>query len=51
LRSETSPRFDAIRTEAQAQIRALLNPEQQQRFDAEIAKRNARRSEGKRREH
>lgn len=51
LRSETSPRFDAVRAEAQAQIRALLNPEQQQRFDAEIAKRNARRSEGKRREH
>ena len=50
LRSETSPRFDAVRAEAQAQIRALLNPEQQQRFDAEIAKRNARRSEGKRHE-
>src|ERR671917_22336 len=43
LRSETSPRFDAVRKEAQAQIRALLNPEQQQRFDAEIAKREARR--------
>ena len=50
LRNETSPRFDAVRTEAQAQIRALLNPEQQQRFDAEIAKRNARRAEGKRHE-
>lgn len=50
LRSETSPRFDAVRKEAQAQIRALLNPEQQQRFDAEIAKREARRSEGKRHE-
>ena len=50
LRSETSPRFDAVRKEAQAQIRALLNPEQQQRFDAEIAKKEARRSEGKRHE-
>lgn len=50
LRKETSPRFDAVRKEAQAQIRALLNPEQQQRFDAEIAKREARRSEGKRHE-
>jgi Spy/CpxP family protein refolding chaperone len=50
LRNETSPRFDAVRKEAQAQIRALLNPEQQQRFDAEIAKKEARRSEGKRHE-
>jgi Spy/CpxP family protein refolding chaperone len=50
LRKETSPRFDAVRAEAQAQIRALLNPEQQQRFDAEIAKREASRSEGRRRE-
>ena len=50
LRSETSPRFDAVRAEAQTQIRALLNPEQQQRFDAEIAKRNARRGEDKGRE-
>ena len=51
LRSETNPRFDAVRAEAQAQIRALLNPEQQQLFDAEIAKREARRGEGRRREH
>ena len=51
LRTETSPRFDAVRAEAQAQIRALLNPEQQQRFDAEIAKKRQRREEGKRREH
>jgi periplasmic protein CpxP/Spy len=50
LRNEVSPRYDAVRQKARARIRALLQPEQQQRFDAEIAERDARRSEGKRRE-
>ncbi|MBA2733840.1 MAG: hypothetical protein H0U54_13220 [Acidobacteria bacterium] len=50
LRNETSPRFDEVRMRARARIRALLNPEQQQRFDAETAERDARRGEGRRRE-
>ena len=50
LRNEVSPRYDAVRQNARARIRALLQPEQQQRFDAEIAERDARRSEGKRRD-
>lgn len=43
LRSEARPRFDAIRQSARTRIRALLTPEQQQRFDARIAERDARR--------
>jgi Spy/CpxP family protein refolding chaperone len=43
LRAETRPRFDAIRQSARARIRALLTPEQQQRFDAKVAERDARR--------
>jgi Spy/CpxP family protein refolding chaperone len=50
LRSEVSPRYDAVRQNARARIRALLNPEQQQRFDARNAERDARREEGKKRE-
>ena len=43
LRSEARPRFDAIRHAARARIRALLTPEQQQRFDARAAQMDARR--------
>jgi Spy/CpxP family protein refolding chaperone len=50
LRNEVRPRYDAVRAGARARIRALLNPEQQQRFDAKTAERDARRGEGKRRE-
>lgn len=50
LRNEQRPRHDAVRSAARARIRALLTPEQQQRFDAKIAERDARREEGKRRE-
>lgn len=50
LRSEVSPRYDAVRQNARARIRALLNPEQQQRFDAKNAERDARREQGKKRE-
>ena len=50
LRNEVRPRHEAVRGRARARIRALLNPEQQQRFDAEIAERDARRGEGRRRE-
>jgi Spy/CpxP family protein refolding chaperone len=50
LRNEVQPRYDAVRASARARIRALLNAEQQQRFDARMAERDARRGEGKRRE-
>jgi Spy/CpxP family protein refolding chaperone len=50
LRSEVSPRYDAVRQSARARIRALLTPEQQQRFDAKMAERDARREEGKKRD-
>jgi Spy/CpxP family protein refolding chaperone len=50
LRNEVSPRYDAVRAGARARIRALLNPEQQQRFDARTAEQDARRKEGDRRE-
>ncbi|HEX8283337.1 MAG TPA: hypothetical protein VF588_08285 [Pyrinomonadaceae bacterium] len=43
LRSEARPRFDAIRQSARTRIRALLNPEQQKRFDARVAEKDARR--------
>lgn len=50
LRNEVSPRYDEVRARARARIRALLNPEQQQRFDAENAERDARRGEGRKRD-
>lgn len=50
LRNEVRPRYDAVRASARARIRALLNAEQQQRFDARAAEKDARREEGKRRE-
>ena len=43
LRSEARPRFDAIRQSARTRIRALLTPEQQQRFDTRVAEMDARR--------
>jgi Spy/CpxP family protein refolding chaperone len=45
LRSETRPRFDAIRESARTRIRAVLTPEQQQRFDARVAEMDARRKD------
>jgi Spy/CpxP family protein refolding chaperone len=44
LRDEARPRFDAIRQSARTRIRALLNPEQQKRFDARVAEKDARRA-------
>ncbi|MDT7688162.1 MAG: motif family protein [Acidobacteriota bacterium] len=44
LRAETRPRFDAIRQSARTRIRALLTPEQQQRFDAKVAEMDAHRA-------
>ena len=44
LRTEIKPRFDAIRQTSRTKIRALLTPEQQQRFDAVIKERDAKHS-------
>lgn len=46
LRAEVRPRYDALRQNARTRIRSLLTPEQQQRFDVEAAKRDARRGSG-----
>jgi Spy/CpxP family protein refolding chaperone len=45
LRNEVRPRYDALRQQARAKIRALLNPDQQQKFDAKVAEHDARRNE------
>lgn len=43
LHTELRPRFEEPRQKARARIRALLTPEQQQKFDAMIAQRDAQR--------
>ena len=43
LRAEVRPRYDALRQSSRTRIRALLTPEQQQRFDQKAAERDARR--------
>ena len=43
LRAEVKPRFDEPRQKARTKIRALLTPEQQQKFDAMIAQQDAQR--------
>jgi hypothetical protein len=43
LRAEVRPRYDAVRQNARTKIRALLTPEQQQKFDARAAERDAKR--------
>ena len=45
LSAECRPRYDAIRQKGRERIRALLTPEQQQRFDAKVAERDAREHE------
>lgn len=47
LREETRPRYDRIRHGARERIRALLTPEQRERFDKRMAERDARRREDK----
>src|SRR5918911_2346867 len=48
LRQEVSPRYDAVRQQARARIRVLLNPEQQKVCDAKVAEHDARHNgEGK----
>ncbi len=51
LRTEVRPRYDALRQNSRARIRALLTPEQQQRFDARVAERDAKRNPDGRDEH
>lgn len=43
LRQELKPRFDEPRQKARVKIRALLTPEQQQKFDAMVAEKDAQR--------
>ncbi|MCA1634279.1 MAG: hypothetical protein LC802_11445 [Acidobacteria bacterium] len=43
LRTEVRPRYDALRQNSRTRIRALLTPEQQQRFDQKTAEMDARR--------
>ena len=45
LRTELRPRFEEPRQKARARIRALLTPEQQQKFDGMIAQQDAQRDE------
>ena len=45
LRTELRPRFDEPRQKARARIRALLTPEQQQKFDALVAQQDAKHDE------
>lgn len=48
LKTEVRPRYDALRQTARAQIRAVLNDQQQQRFNAIVAKQDADREKGER---
>lgn len=50
LRTEVRPRYDTLRRDGRARIRALLTPEQQQKFDQMTAERDARRQSEERRD-
>ncbi|MDT4966046.1 MAG: hypothetical protein QOJ64_783 [Acidobacteriota bacterium] len=43
IRAEGRPRYEAVRQNARTRIRALLNAAQQQKFDAKVAERDAKR--------
>jgi Spy/CpxP family protein refolding chaperone len=43
LRGELKPKYEALRAKARGRMRALLTPEQQQKFDAILAEIDARR--------
>lgn len=45
LRTELRPRFEEPRMKARSRIRALLTPQQQQKFDAMVAQRDAQHDE------
>lgn len=49
LRAEVRPRFEEPRLKARVRIRELLGSEQQQKFDALAAERDAQRREGQQR--
>ena len=49
LRTELRPRFEEPRLKARAKMRALLSPEQQQKFDAIVAQQDAQRDSEKKR--
>jgi len=49
LRAELRPRFEEPRQKARARIRALLTPEQQQKFDARVTAQDAERDRDKKR--
>ncbi len=46
LRNQVQPQYDALRQQVRTKIRALLTPEQQQKFDARVAEHDAHRKEG-----
>jgi Spy/CpxP family protein refolding chaperone len=48
LRAEVRPRYNSLRQNSRAKIRALLTPEQQKRFDEKVAERDARREQDER---
>lgn len=50
LQTEVRPRYDSLRRDGRARIRALLTPDQQQKFDQMTAERDARRQAEERRE-
>ena len=45
LRTEVKPRYETIRQQARTKIRSVLSAEQQQRFDAIVAERDAKHEE------
>jgi len=51
LHAELRPRFEEPRQKARARIRALLTPEQQQKFDAMVAQHDAQREEEQKSRH
>jgi len=51
LRTELRPRFEEPRQKARSRIRALLTPEQQQKFDAMIAQQDAQHEEEQKSKH
>ena len=51
LRTELRPRFEEPRLKARSRIRALLTPEQQQKFDAMVAQQDAQQDEEQRSKH
>jgi Spy/CpxP family protein refolding chaperone len=51
LRTELRPRFEEPRLKARSRIRVLLNPEQQQKFDALIAQQDAQRDQEQKSKH